>query len=122
MKVGDKVEVRIGSHVVAQAEVKELGDGTATLIIPGTKVVMGTRTDLTDLPQNEVTGGGDHQILGVDREGESVDLPAPAPVEEQTPSTNSEQVQENAPVENKSESVDPAELSNVESSENENQG
>lgn len=53
MKIGDKVPVNIGSHVVAQATVKELGDGTATLIVPATLVVMGTRTELSDLPEQE---------------------------------------------------------------------
>lgn len=46
MNVGEKVDVLIGGSVVAQAEVKEVGDGTATLIVPATRVVMAVRTEL----------------------------------------------------------------------------
>lgn len=55
MKVGDKVPVNIGMHVVAQAEVKNVNtkDSTATLVVPATLVVMGVRTELTDLPSTE---------------------------------------------------------------------
>lgn len=66
MKVGDKVPVQIGPHTVAQATVKELGDGTATLLVPGTLVVMGTRTTLDDLPETQ-TNDVETLIVGVDR-------------------------------------------------------
>lgn len=46
MKVGDKVSVTIQGSEVAQAEVKEVGEGTATLIVPATRVVMAVRTEL----------------------------------------------------------------------------
>jgi len=46
MNVGDKVSVTIQGIEVAQAEVKEVGDGTATLIVPATRVVMATKTEL----------------------------------------------------------------------------
>lgn len=89
MKIGEKVPVQIGHHVVAQATVKELGDGTATLIVPATLVVMGTRTTLDDLPP---AGESDTEtlIMGVDRASES-------PVESTTgsePNQNNEAVTE----------------------------
>lgn len=46
MKVGDTVEVTIAGQTVAQAKVTEMGADRATLVIPGTVVVMGVRTDL----------------------------------------------------------------------------
>lgn len=70
MKVGDKVPVNIGGHTVAQAEVREMDSGTATLVVPATLVVMGVRTELTDLPRVEQTT--ETIITGVDRaSGES---------------------------------------------------
>ncbi len=53
MKVNDLVPVSINGLVVAQAKVKELGEGTATLVVPATLVVMGVNTSLTDLPAAE---------------------------------------------------------------------
>lgn len=46
MNVGDKVRVDIQGTEVAQAEVKELGDGTVTVIIPATRVVMAMKSEL----------------------------------------------------------------------------
>lgn len=69
MKVGDKVPVFIGGHTVAQAEVKAVdsSENTATLVVPATLVVMGVRTELTDLPGSEPAT--DTLITGVDRAG-----------------------------------------------------
>lgn len=55
MNVGEKVDVTISGAVVAQAEVKEVGDGTATLIVPATRVVMAVKTQLAPEvgPSNE---------------------------------------------------------------------
>lgn len=55
MKVGDTVPVNIGHHTVAQAQVKSVDtkENTATLVVPATLVVMGIRTELTDLPSAE---------------------------------------------------------------------
>lgn len=78
MKRGDKVPVHIGGHQVAMAEVKELEDGTATLVVPATLVVMGVRTELTDLPTTEPST--ETIITGVDR---------PAPVDDTIPSDTS---------------------------------
>lgn len=50
MKVGDTVPVALAGHVVAQAQVKELSDGKAVLIIPATQVVMAVRTELDAVP------------------------------------------------------------------------
>lgn len=46
MKVGDKVPVTIAGQAVTQAEVREMGDGQAVLIVPATRVVMAVRTEL----------------------------------------------------------------------------
>lgn len=96
MKKGDKFPVTIAGHVVAQADVKEVGDGQVTLIVPATLVTMSTRTELApETPEEKVESGSDHQILGVERDGVSVDPEPVAPVaavEETTEVTNSEQV------------------------------
>lgn len=107
MKRGDKVPVTIAGQTVANAEVRETGDGTVTLIVPATMVVMATKTELaieTPAPASET----ESQILGVERrsgdpvsapvgetpeaeskENESVtvvpEAPAPAPVENPAP-------------------------------------
>lgn len=44
MKVGDKIDVTVAGEVVAQAEVREVGDGTVTFIVPASRVVMATNT------------------------------------------------------------------------------
>lgn len=46
MKVGDKIDVTVAGEVIAQAEVKELGDGTVTFIVPASRVVMATKTEV----------------------------------------------------------------------------
>lgn len=54
MKIGDSVDVVVAGQVVAKAEIKEVGDGTATLIVPATRVVMATRTELSaETPSSE---------------------------------------------------------------------
>lgn len=65
MKRGDKIEVTIGGHVVANAEVTELDDGTATLVIPKTQVVMGVRTSLDPNPAR-TPGSVEHQVIGTE--------------------------------------------------------
>ncbi len=107
MKVGDTVPVNIGAHTVAQATVKELGDGTATLIVPATLVVMGTRTELSDIPTQP--SGAEHQLLDdnitpnepVVEPVEAVEKPVEQPVD--NPSTTVD----NAPTEPKPEEVPP---------------
>ena len=55
MKVNDKIPVTIAGQQVAVATVKEMSEGTATLIVPATRVVMATRTELTvEEKENEV--------------------------------------------------------------------
>ena len=68
MKVGDKYDVTIAGQVIAQAEVRELADGQVTLIVPGTKVVMATRTDIAPEPINVSSEGAGTIIEGVERE------------------------------------------------------
>lgn len=65
MKVGDKIPVNIGNHEVAQAEVKEINGAEAVLIVPARRVVMGIRTELTDLPGTQPET--ETIITGVDR-------------------------------------------------------
>lgn len=73
MKVNDKVDVLIAGQVVAQATVKELGDGTATLVVPATLVVMATRTELTvEAPREQAV---ETVITGVDRAEASTEQP-----------------------------------------------
>lgn len=72
MKVGDTVPVVIAGQTVTQASVKELGDGTATLVVPATLVVMAVRTELALAPEESTTapeegaGGAEHVVLGVE--------------------------------------------------------
>jgi hypothetical protein len=74
MKAGETVPVTIAGQVVAQATVKELGDGTATLVVPATLVVMATRTELTvETPR---TSEVETIIMGVDRASGNVEPPA----------------------------------------------
>jgi len=93
MKTGDTFPVTIAGQEVTQAKVVELDDGTATLVFEGKRVVMATRTDLTDdKPQRDDTQP-ETVITGVDRaqasgtEGNPTDAPVTpnppnAPVEE----------------------------------------
>jgi hypothetical protein len=102
MKIGDTVDVFIAGQVVAQAKIVETAEGTATLIIPGTQVVMATSTELTTAPVVEqskqvIIEGADR----VDSDGNVV--PAPEPVETSIPVKEAETVQP-APVEEKAES------------------
>lgn len=68
MKIGDTVPVTIAGQEVARATVKGMEDGTATLVVPATLVVMATRTELTvDSPDDE---GTEVLVTGVDRAGQ----------------------------------------------------
>lgn len=67
MKIGDTVPVTIAGQVVANAAVKELSDGTATLVVPATLVVMATRTELT--APTPTQSGTETVITGVDQNG-----------------------------------------------------
>ncbi len=62
MKIGETVPVTIAGQVVAQAEITELGDGRATLKVPGTWVVMATKTELTDDKRD--VGGVSTVVIG----------------------------------------------------------
>lgn len=64
MKKGDTVPVTISGHVVAQARVAEIESGRATLVVPGTVVVMAVRTELDRAPSDT---GTEHLVTGVDR-------------------------------------------------------
>lgn len=48
MKKGDKLPVTIQGIVVAQAEVEYVETDRVTLVIPGTRAVVGVRVSLTD--------------------------------------------------------------------------
>jgi hypothetical protein len=50
MKPGDKFAVNLNEHVVAEAVVIDIEDGKVTLDIPATRIVMGVKSSLTDLP------------------------------------------------------------------------
>lgn len=49
VKVGDQLVVSMEGLSVCYATVEEVHNGTATIMIPATRVVMGLRTTLTDL-------------------------------------------------------------------------
>lgn len=58
MKVGDKIPVTVAGAEVTQAEIKEVGDGTVTFIVPAKRVVMSVRTELDPnaASQQDTTG------------------------------------------------------------------
>ena len=90
MKVGDKVPVNIGPHEVAQAEVKEINGSEAVLIVPARRVVMGIRTELTDLPGTEPET--ESIVVGVEQ-------PQASAVVDDTPTQqNSAETTDSAPV------------------------
>lgn len=55
MKPGDKFAVNLNEHVVAEAVVIDIEDGKVTLDIPATRIVMGVKSSLTDLPDTQPT-------------------------------------------------------------------
>lgn len=63
MNVGDKIAVTIQGSEIAQAEVKEVGEGTATLIVPATRVVMAVRTELAPEVTPTADGSGTETII-----------------------------------------------------------
>lgn len=66
MRVGDQIPVTINGIVVANATVESIGSDRASLVIPGTRVVMAIRVQLTDeTPQPEKET--ETIITGVDR-------------------------------------------------------
>jgi hypothetical protein len=64
MKQGDTVPVTIAGQTVAQASVKELGEGTVTLIVPATMVVMEVSTQIA--PPTAAPVESDVVIIGVE--------------------------------------------------------
>ena len=83
MKVGDKVPVTLAGHVVTQAEVRELGDGTAVLVVPATQVTMAVRTELDTAPApvketETVITGVDRQEAGTEATVETTGAPESA--------------------------------------------
>lgn len=83
MKINDVVPVTIAGQVVANAVVRELGDGTATLVFPATRVVMAVRTELAVEDEAPMDSTGTETIItGVDRDlPERPESPAEKPVE-----------------------------------------
>ena len=73
MKQGDKFPVTIAGQTVAEAVVREVGDGQVTLVVPGTIVVMATQTNIAPeatIPENSAPVEGSNKetiITGVDR-------------------------------------------------------
>lgn len=97
MKINDLVPVTIAGQVVAQATVREMSEGTATLVVPATLVVMAVRTELAFETPAADTTGTETIITGVDRAGQSAE-----PVE-----TTSAPVVDAAAVDGSVESVEP---------------
>lgn len=71
MKIGDTIPVNIAGQTVANATVKEVGDGTATLVVPATLIVMATRTELSYETPAPVEPERETIITGVDQAGEA---------------------------------------------------
>lgn len=93
MKVGDTVEVTIAGQTVAQAKVTEMGTDRATLVIPGTVVVMGVRTEIApSAPEPTPEVAVEHQVLGVEQAAPAAPVePPPAPVQQTAEPTPVEQ-------------------------------
>jgi hypothetical protein len=110
MKLGDKIPVTIAGQTVTQAEVRELADGTVTLVFPATRVVMATRTELSTAPVVEERST-QTIIDGVDRVGQSNAEDVSSNVSEQPraeeakPETSENVSTETPVVENKEEAV-----------------
>lgn len=66
MKVGDTFPVTVAGHVVAQARVAELTREKATLVVPGTVVVMAVNTSLAGKAPSDSTT--ETIVTGVDRQ------------------------------------------------------
>lgn len=96
MKVNDTVPVLIAGQQVAVATVKEVGEGTVTLIVPGTAVVMATRTEITNPPAQEPTGNQHILLDGVERTSAETS----APVAEETTAPVGQNQSDVAPVTN----------------------
>lgn len=102
MKRGDKIPVTIAGQTVANAEVREVGDGQVTLVVPGTLVVMATRTEIAYEAPTQPERETETVITGVDRSsGETVDVEtAPArsaPVGETNETNDTTQGQDTTP-------------------------
>ena len=66
MKVGDTFPVTVAGHIVAQARVAELTREKATLVVPGTVVVMAVNTSLAGKAPSDSTT--ETIVTGVDRQ------------------------------------------------------
>lgn len=84
MKVGENIPVTIAGQVVANATITELSDGTATLVVPATRVVMATQTSLAvEEPSQE----SETVILGVEQRDAEPQREAEQAAEEQPNAT-----------------------------------
>jgi len=110
VKQGDKFPVTIAGQTVAEATVREVGDGQVTLVVPGTIVVMATSTSIAPeatVPDGAVTEPAvEHQIVGVDRvsgdventDGGTPEVVAPTPTAPSEPAVAVEQPVQSEPV------------------------
>lgn len=97
MKRGDKIPVTIAGQTVANAEVREVGDGQVTLVVPGTLVVMATRTEIAYEAPTQPERETETVITGVDRSsGETVDVET-APAQSATVGETNDQPSETTP-------------------------
>lgn len=62
MKVGEHLKVFIEGYEVGYAQIEDISDGKATLIIPATRVVMGVKQSLVDIEPEVET---DRVLAGV---------------------------------------------------------
>ena len=87
MKVGDTFPVTVAGHIVAQARVAELTREKATLVVPGTVVVMAVNTSLAGKAPSDSTT--ETIVTGVDRQtGDNTTVvESGAPLEATAPET-----------------------------------
>lgn len=62
MKIGDKLAVFIEGIEVTRGEIASISNGQVEIIIPGTRVVMATRTELA--PHETKAPEVEHQVIG----------------------------------------------------------
>lgn len=125
MKQGDKFPVTIAGQTIAEATVKDVGDGQVTLVVPGTIVVMATATSIAPeavVPENTTPvepASKETIITGVDRvSGDTVDeTPIPEPPVVTDPGENATVV-ETPSVQSVEEPVNPVVGDNANNSEN----
>lgn len=85
MKVGDKIPVTVEGAVIAEAEIKEVGDGTVTFIVPAKRVVMSVRTSLDPGATAPVDSTGTEHVVDEVIRAQQANLTPPQDQTQATP-------------------------------------